>query len=108
MAASGRSRAPESSGIPMLSAISASNRTDDMTGSPHQKPKPTKMATNTGARMVPSPSSAFSTRTEASARVGVKRGGQGPDSRRRQAEACAQAAGSAGQQQPVGQRLTGR
>ena len=41
-----------------------------MTGSPHQNPRPTKIATNTGASVVPSPSNAFSTSTEASARPG--------------------------------------
>ena len=36
------------------------------TGSPTQKPRPTKIATNTGASAVPSPSSEFSTSTERS------------------------------------------
>ena len=35
-------------------------------GRPHQKPRPTNTATNTGASAVPSPSSAFSTRTDRS------------------------------------------
>ena len=41
-----------------------------MTGRPHQNPKPMKMATNTGARAVPNPRSAFRTRTEPSTRSG--------------------------------------
>ena len=52
--------------INSLTAISISNSTDDMIGSPCQNPRPTKMATNTGASAVPRPSRAFSTSTEPS------------------------------------------
>ena len=42
----------------------------DSTGSPHQNPRPTKMATNTGASAVPNPRSALSTRTDRSIACG--------------------------------------
>ncbi len=41
-------------------------------GSPHQNPRPTNTATNTGASAVPSPSRAFSTSTDESTLVGLK------------------------------------
>ncbi len=65
-----RSRAPACSGSRALMATRATSRAEDMTGRPHQNPRPTKMATNTGARAVPSPSSALSASTEASTRSG--------------------------------------
>ena len=40
--------------------------TVDRIGRPHQKPRPTKIATRTGASAVPSPSSALSVSTERS------------------------------------------
>ena len=43
----------------------------DRSGRPHQKPRPSKIATNTGASTVPRPSSAFSTRIERSTAVGL-------------------------------------
>ena len=42
----------------------------DSTGMPHQKPRPTKTATKTGAKAVPNPRSALRTRTALSARSG--------------------------------------
>src|SRR5205085_9606819 len=38
-------------------------KTPANSGRPHQKPRPTKIATNTGARAVPRPSNAFNTST---------------------------------------------
>ncbi len=42
----------------------------DVSGSPHQNPRPTKTATNTGASTVPSPSRALRTRIERSTAAG--------------------------------------
>ena len=42
----------------------------EVSGSPHQKPSPSKTATNTGARTVPNPSRALSTRIERAGRSG--------------------------------------
>ena len=43
-----------------------------MTGSPHQMPRPMKMATNSGASTVPSPSNAFRISTAGSIFCGKK------------------------------------
>ena len=57
-------RAAGSSGSRALTATSADSRTMDSTGSPHQNPSPTNIATNSGASAVPRPSNAFRTSTE--------------------------------------------
>src|SRR5262249_21298404 len=65
-----RGRDAERSGRPALASTRRASRTADSSGRPHQKPRPTKIATNTGASAVPSPSSALSTRTEDSTPAG--------------------------------------
>ena len=55
-----------------LVRMRALSSTADMTGRPHQKPSPSKRATNTGASAVPSPSSALRTSTERSTASGWK------------------------------------
>jgi hypothetical protein len=63
-------RAPVCKGRRRLTASSAARRMAESTGSPHQKPRPTNSATNTGARAVPSPSNAFNVRIERSMAAG--------------------------------------
>ena len=58
-----RAASPARSGSRALNASTAASSTVERIGRPHQKPRPTKMATRTGATAVPSPSSAFSTST---------------------------------------------
>ena len=53
-----------------LASSRAATATAASTGSPTQKPRPTKIATNTGASAVPSPSSALSPSTERSTAPG--------------------------------------
>ena len=62
--------APVRSGSRTLTARSPTRNTPASTGKPHQKPSPTKIATNTGASAVPRPSSAFNTRTARSSPSG--------------------------------------
>src|SRR5215217_4241122 len=58
-------------GIPALApARSPASWAADSNGKPHQNPRPTKIATNTGASAVPSPSSALRVSTEVSTLVG--------------------------------------
>ena len=64
-------RASVCSGRRRLSTMSTTSRMADRSGSPHQKPRPSKMATNTGASTVPRPNRAFSTRIERSTAVGL-------------------------------------
>jgi hypothetical protein len=59
----GPGRVPACKGSCALNSNSATSSAPDRTGRPHQNPRPTKMATNTGASAVPRPSSAFSTST---------------------------------------------
>ena len=71
-------RPPRGSGPPCAAAgrgsrpESATSRIADVSGRPHQKPSPTKIATNTGASAVPSPSRALRTSTDDSTPAGWK------------------------------------
>src|SRR6516164_8370300 len=65
-------RAPARNGSRALNSNSATSIAAERTGRPHQNPRPRKMATNTGASAVPSPSSAFSTSTARSTLSGWK------------------------------------
>ena len=82
---------------PAATIRSTSSRVD-RTGRPHQKPRPTKTATKTGARAVPSPSSALSVRTARSGVVGSEGGGVGVEHGHGQPEARAQKRGGHQQQ----------
>ncbi len=70
VAVAAAARAPVRSGSRRLMSSSPARRMDDSTGRPHQNPRPTKTATNTGASAVPSPRSALSARTERSTAAG--------------------------------------
>ena len=67
-----RRRAPRSAAAGAGSRRSADEQERaERSGRPHQKPSPSKIATNTGASTVPSPSSAFRTRIERLTAVGL-------------------------------------
>jgi hypothetical protein len=62
--------APARNGWGRLTSSRAASRMADSSGRPHQKPRPTKRATNTGASAVPTPSNALSTRMDESTACG--------------------------------------
>ena len=97
-------RAPASSGRRRLTRDQRQQQDRRHDRQPPPEPRPTKMATNTGARAVPSPRRAFRTRTEPSTRSGWNAAVKVLMRRHGEAEPGPQA-GRGGEQQPVGERL---
>src|SRR6478752_4897964 len=64
-------RVPVTNARGALTSRSPTSSAAVSTGSPHQKPRPTNTATNSGANAVPSPSRALSTSTDESTLVGL-------------------------------------
>ena len=95
-------RLPVCSGRRPAGDMRPASRIADSTGRPHQKPRPTKIATKTGASAVPSPSRALSTRTDRSTAVGMERRGERVEGRHGEPEPDAEE-GRGHEQQAVGE-----